>query len=837
MRRLLIAAWSVICRFSANPAKTGLPLVALVSLAMRSPIVWFAVLAVTADAAWADSSLDAKRPHQAAVGVPIGDVHVSDPFWTPRVERCRDVTLPYCFEVCRQTGRIGNFEKAAGLRPGKFEGIWFNDSDVYKVVQGAALELGRHADDKLDSLADEVIAKIAAAQQSDGYLGTFFTLDNQHLRFKQIINPARHELYCMGHLIEAGAVHFDATGKRNLLDVACKLADHVDSKFGPGKSMMVPEHQEIELGLIELYRVTGQKRYLELARFFIDQRGNAEGHALYGPYMQDHEPVRESDEIVGHAVRAMYHCVGMADLYRETGDARLLAACRRLWESTTHRKMYVTGGVGATARGEAFEPDYVLPNESAYCETCAQIGLILLAHRLWLIEPRAEYADVLERALYNSFLSGLSLSGTKFFYQNRLAANGDYRRRDWYGCACCPSNVVRIYPALGRFIYGRQDRSVFVNLFISGSAELAVGDVPVTISQKTRYPWQGKIEIAVDSDRPCAMELCLRIPNWCRERTMPGSLYRSVARQDAPQPYTVQLNGKPIDVAVDAVGYARVERIWQPGDTVLLNLAMPVCRVYAHEKIAADVNRVALQRGPIVYCVEAVDHGSRIDHLILPREAPLAAEYRPELLGGVTALHGKATAGMVADESGRIESRPVDVVAIPYFAWDNRTGGAMAVWLPEDPALARPVPRPTVASRATATASHCWPRDAIGAVNDQIVPPSSHDLAVPRHTWWDHKGTVEWVQYDLAQPATVAGVEVFWFDDRRTGHCWVPQSWRVLARVDGRWQPVDNPTEYGVERDRFNRTTFTPVKTTALRVEARLRPECSAGVLEWRVLP
>ena len=317
---------------------------------------------------------------------------------------------------------------------------------------------------------------------------------------------------------------------------------------------------------------------------------------------------------------------------------------------------------------------------------------------------------------------------------------------------------------------------------------------------------------------------------------MPGELYRSVPQEDVSRPYTVQLNGRPIDAEVDDTGYVCIERTWQPGDVVQLNLAMPTCRIYAHEKIEADVGRVALARGPIVYCVEAVDHGGRIDHLILPPEAKLHAEYRVDLLGGVTVLHGKAAAKTIVDEAGRIETRPVDMLAIPYHAWDNRTGGPMAVWLPEDPVLARPVPRPTIASRATATASHYWPPDTIGAVNDQIVPPNSHDLSVPRHTWWDHKGTVEWIQYDFAEPTTVRGVEVYWFDDRQTGHCRVPQSWRVFARINGTWQPVDTPSEFGIELDRFNRTTFTPVKTTALRVEAQLRPDCSGGTLEWRVL-
>jgi DUF1680 family protein len=327
--------------------------------------------------------------------------------------------------MCEQTGRVRNFDRAAGKLQGNFEGIWFNDSDVYKILEGAAYSLHVRPDAMLDRFTDGVIARIADAQQPDGYLFCYFILGSPDERFKHIHQPARHELYTIGHLIEAGAVHYRMTGKRNLLDVAIKAADHIDSIFGPGKRTDVPEHQEMELALIKLYEATGEKRYLHLAEFFIDQRGNAEGHELYGPYAQDHLPVRKQSEIVGHAVRAMYNCIGMLDLYAHRGDRELLAACRRMWESATHRKMYITGGVGASPHGEAFSADYDLPNESAYAETCAQIGLILFAHRMLLIEPNAEYADVMERVLYNAFLSGLSLSGERFFYQNRLATRGN----------------------------------------------------------------------------------------------------------------------------------------------------------------------------------------------------------------------------------------------------------------------------------------------------------------------------------------------------------------------------------------------------------------------------
>ena len=620
-----------------------------------------------------------RRPYQKLSAPPIADVRITDAFWAPRIKTCREVTLPYCFEMCEKTGRIGNFVKAAGKAKGKFEGIWFNDSDVYKIVEGAAYVLGTDPKARLAGTTRQVVAKIAAAQQPDGYLFCYFILGNAAERFKHIHSPARHELYTMGHLVEAGAVHYEMTGKRDLLDVACKVADHIDSVFGPGKQMDVPEHQEMELALIKLYEATGEQRYLKLAAFFIDQRGNAAGHTLYGAYSQDHTPVRKQSDAVGHAVRAMYNCIAMADLYAHTGDAELLAACRRLWESATHRRMYVTGGVGATSRGEAFGGDYVLPNETAYAETCAQIALIFFAHRMGLIEPDAEYADVMERALYNAFLSGLSLSGTEFFYQNRLAADGSYRRRPWYGCACCPSNVVRVYPKLGRFIYAHDEANIYVNLYVAGTAKVPLEGGAVTLKQQTRYPWDGHVVMIVEPPGEKAFDLCLRIPGWCRDARTPGGLYRHAAADKDQAKPMLTVNGKPVATGKLDKGYVRIRRRWAPGDTVALNLPMPIRRVRAHAKVAADAGRLALQRGPIVYCVEGVDNGGRVGHLVLAPDVELKAEHRPKLLGGVTVLKGKAHARI----AGANRLAEADLLAVPYYAWDNRGAGEMAVWLAE----------------------------------------------------------------------------------------------------------------------------------------------------------
>ena len=647
-----------------------------------------------------------RASYQALSAPRLADVRIEDGFWSPRIKCAREVTQPYCLQMCERTGRIGNFAKAAGLQEGAFEGIWFNDSDVYKILEGAAYVLATHPDARLRRLTDEVTATIAAAQQPDGYLFCFFTLGDKDQRWKNIVRPARHEMYCMGHAVEAGAADFEQTGRRRMLEVACKVADHIDSIFGPGRRADVPEHQELELALIKLYRVTGRKRYLELARFFIDQRGNARGHKLYGTQYQDHAPVRRQSEIVGHAVRAMYHCTGMADLYAETGDRELLAACRRLWQSATHRKMYVTGGVGATPRGEAFGADYELPNETAYAETCAAIGLVFFAHRMLLIEPDAEYADVLERVLYNGFLSGVSLSGTEFFYQNRLATRGDYRRQPWYGCACCPSNVVRVFPKIGRYVYSQGEEAVYVNLYVGGTAKLALHGTPITLTQQTRYPWEGNVKLTVRPAKPLEFELCFRIPGWCRSRQTPGGLYRLAPADNLDPVVTVLVNGQPVHTGslaqngAFAKGYLHLRRAWRPGDIVELRMPMPVRRVHAHPSVKANADRVAIQRGPIVYCVEAVDHGGRVRQLVLPPDAKLAFQQRPELLGGVTVITGKAAA-RTADSQ---ELKRVDLLAIPYYAWDNRQGGEMAVWLPEEPKLAVPMPRPTTAGTARPSA-------------------------------------------------------------------------------------------------------------------------------------
>jgi len=585
--------------------------------------------------------------HRAFSAVPFTEVKLGDDFWTPRIRTNREKSLPHNFRWCEQTGRISNFVKAAGLAKGKFEGIFFNDSDVYKVLEGASYALADRRDSGLEATVDEVIAKIAAAQQPNGYLNTYFTLVAPDKKWTDF--AVKHELYCAGHLIEGAVAHYRATGKKTFLNVAIKLADHIDATFGPSKRHEVPGHEELELALVKLYQVTGEARYLKLAEFLLNIRGDQSQRAkLFGAYAQDHIPVRQQREIVGHAVRAMYLYAGVADVAAYTGDPGFLEAMRALWHDVVDRKMYVSGGIGARHQGEAFGDAYELPNDTAYCETCATIGLAFWAHRLNLLHGDAQYADVLERAIYNGVLSGIALDGEHFFYVNPLASAGKHHRQPFFGCACCPSNVVRFIPSVPGYVYAQNEAGVVVNLYAAGTGTIPCKAGKVTLTQETRYPWDGKVTIRVEPEKPAAFDISLRIPDWC-------------------QGATIAVNGKPVEKPEVVKGYARLGREWKQGDTIALDLPMAIRRIEAHPSVKADAGRVAVQRGPIVYCFEAVDNGGSVKDLVLASDPKFTAEHKSDLLGGVTVIHG-------LDRSGRT------VTAIPYYAWDHRQPGEMIVW-------------------------------------------------------------------------------------------------------------------------------------------------------------
>ncbi len=626
--------------------------------------------------------------------VPFTAVTIADGFWSPRLETNRTVTVRYDFQKCERTGRVSNFARAGGLEPGDFEGLFgFNDSDVFKVIEGASYALSLQPDPDLERYLDELAVKVAAAQEEDGYLYTPVTIGKMAKDPICCVSGSRwadlrsgHELYNLGHFYEAAVAHHQATGKRTLLDVALKSADLLTGVFGPGRNMGVPGHQEVEIGLVKLYRATGEKRYLDLARFFLDQRGNAEGHELYGAYNQDHLPVVEQTEAVGHAVRAGYMYAGMADVGALSGDRSYVDALERIWGNVVGRKLYVTGAIGARRQGEAFGDDYELPNRTAYAETCASIANAMWNHRLFLLNGDAKYLDVLERVIYNGFLSGISLDGEHFFYPNPLASDGHEAfnqgargRKGWFDCSCCPTNVVRFLPSIAGYVYAQRERDLFVNLFVAGHAEMEVDGGKVRVTQETRYPWDGRVGITLEPERDEELTLHVRVPGWARGRPVPSDLYRYV--DSSQESFVVEVNGEPQKVEL-VKGFAAISRSWRKGDTVELRLPMPVRRVVSHEKVEADADRVALERGPVVYCAEAVDNGGKVFNLVLPDGAPLEARSRDGLLGGVTVIEGKAL-GLVPAEDGRsVVTREQDFVAVPYYAWAHRGEGEMAVWLP-----------------------------------------------------------------------------------------------------------------------------------------------------------
>lgn len=616
--------------------------------------------------------------------VPFTAVRFDDAFWRPRLETNRAVTLPFNFRKCEETGRIDNFAKAAGWMDGPHEGIFFNDSDVFKVVEGAAYSLALAPDPALDSYLDDLIAKFAGAQEPDGYLYTARTIDPSAVRADRegltrwSHLRVNHELYNVGHLYEAAVAHFQATGKRNLLDVALKNADLIDSVFGPDKRRDVPGHQEIEIGLAKLYRVTGDERYLRLAKFFLDERGHANGRELYtnfgNPgYMQDHLPVTEQREAVGHAVRAVYMYTGMADVAALTGDSRYIEAINRLWENVVGRKLYLTGGIGARHTGEAFGDDYELPNAEAYAETCAAIANVLWNQRMFLLHGDARYVDILELSLYNGLLSGISLSGDEFFYTNPLASDGKTAvnrgaigRQPWFDCSCCPTNDVRFLASLPGYVYAAdaKNKTLYVNLFVAGQATVNVGGQQVRLRQETTYPWNGRVRLRVELPGKADFALALRIPGWAVNQPVPGDLYRYLAPESSRPTLTV--NGEVVEPPMEK-GYAVLRRAWKSGDVVELTLPLPVRRVLCHEAVESNRGRVAFMRGPLVYCVEGVDNGGSLADLTLADAAALSVEHRAELLNGVTVIR---TGG----------EHPF--TAIPYYAWGHRGVGEMAVWLP-----------------------------------------------------------------------------------------------------------------------------------------------------------
>jgi DUF1680 family protein len=768
--------------------------------------------------------------------VPFTAVHLTDSFWAPRIAMNAKVTIPIAFGYCESTGRVRNFDIAAGVDTGKFQTIYpFDDSDVFKIIEGAAFSLQTMPDPKLDGYLDTLIAKIGAAQEDDGYLYTNRTIAERnggvglhewaHKNRWELDSILSHELYNLGHLYEAAVAHYQATGKRSLLDIALKSADLVYRDFYEKGCRVYPGHQVIEMGLVKLYRSTGERKYLDLAKLFLDMRG-PKGQE----YNQAHIRPVDQTTAVGHSVRATYMYSGMADIAALESDKDYLAAITSVWEDLVYRKMYVTGGIGASGGNEGFAEPYHLPNATAYCETCASIGDIFFNHRLFLLHGESKYYDVLEKTLYNAMLSGVSVSADRFFYPNPLESHGQHERSAWFGCACCPSNICRFIPALPGYIYAVTKNDLYINLFASNSAEMKVGSNTVSVYQKTSYPWDGIIEIGIDPETESKFSLKLRIPGWAGSEAIPGSLYSFP--DDKVMTVALKVNG--IDAGIEKEnGYAVVTRKWKKGDVVTLSLPMPVREVVADERIKDDRGKVAIQKGPVIYCAEWPDNDGKVLNLVLGSERSYSEAFDFSIPGGAL---GITTAGRSLSRKldGTVEGKEgVSIKLIPYALWNNRGRGEMAIWLPVTDSVARPLPAPTVARLSKVSASK--ETRAISAVNDQVVPKSSGDESNPFYHWWPEKDKWVWMQYDFSEPATISFSSVYWFDDEPRGGCRVPETWELLYRKGGNWLPVKTENKYTVTLNGWDTVRFAPVKTDAVRISVKLKKEFASGIHEWVV--
>ena len=775
--------------------------------------------------------------------VPFTKVRPTDSFWAPRIARNRETSLPHALAQCDKTGRFANFENASKRLAGAdakdgFKGFYFNDSDVYKMLEGVANMLAIQRDAGLDTVADDLISRVAAAQEKDGYLYTARTLCGADYmppggkeRWSDL--GAGHELYCVGHLYEAAAAHFAATGKRNLLNIAVRNADLVCKVFGPGPGKLrTPDgHPEVEIGLMKLAKATGNKAYADLAKFFIERRGDPSRKDRIGEYAQDHKPLVQQTEAVGHAVRAAYLYSGASDVATQRSDPALAAVVDRLWDDVVAGKIYVTGGIGSRGSGEAFGDRYELPNRTAYAETCASIAMVLWCQRQFERHGDSKYVDVLERTLYNGLISGVSADGKGFFYTNPLESRSGSTRPAWHDCACCPPNVLRFLPTVPGFAYAVAGNTVHVNLYLASTADIAVGNGTLRLIQTGNHPWDGNIGIRVESPKPLRCTVKVRIPGWARGEAMPSDLYRFADKASGKVRLTV--NGKPVEMRIER-GYVAIDRSWKSGDQIGLELPMEPRRVVAHPGVVADRGRVALQRGPLVYCAEGIDQaGKGVLARFLPDSEPIRTSVRSDWFGGTVILETSARE-TVRDSAGNVApgaSSPLRLV--PYACWANRERGEMAVWMAREPGAAQLPPLPTYARTARWSASG---GTGLESVRDQQEPASSIDHANPFFHWWPRKGTAEWVQADLTSPARIAGVSVYWFDDTGIGECRLPASWKVKLRVDGNWVDVQNTTPYGTASDSYNTVAFAPQRADAVRLEIQLPAGFAAGIHEVRIL-
>ena len=786
-------------------------------------------------------------PIGAQTGYPINPVPFTavkvtpGTFWGQRLEASRNVTVPLAFSKCESEGRYKNFEHAAmhlkdPSKVFKVNGVGysFDDTDPYKTIEGASYILQTYPDKKLRAYVDSVIDIIATAQEPDGYLYTARTqnpADPHHWAGdKRWVKEEdlSHELYNLGHMIEGAVAHWQATGSRKFLDIARRYADVVCKEVGPnpGQACVVPGHQIAEMALCRLYLATGEKKYLDEAKFLLDYRGKTQ---IKQEYSQSHQPVVDQKEAVGHAVRAAYMYAGMADVAALTGDQGYVNAIDRIWDNIVTKKLYITGGIGATSSGEAFGKNYELPNMSAYCETCAAIGNVYVNYRLFLLHGDAKYFDVLERTLYNGLISGVSLEGNGFFYPNPLESMGQHQRQAWFGCACCPSNICRFIPSLPGYVYAVKDRNVYVNLFLSNRSELNVGKKKVALSQQTNYPWDGDITITIDKNNVGRFALKIRIPGWVKGKVVPSDLYSYTDGKRLG--YRVSVNNQQLYPEIH--DYITIDRYWKKGDKVQIHFDMEPRTVRANNKVEADRGMVAVERGPLVYCAEHPDNAFDVFSALVNQD-PKFQLGKKEIAGTEVVTLTTDAQTLDFNKQGKLVVKDQTLTLIPYYAWCHRGSGKMRVWLPQDLKATTPAQPATLASESKVSSSSKVP--ALSSINDRLVPRDENDRSMPYTHWWPKKATTEWLAYEFPEAATVQTCTVYWFDDAPWGGCRVPKSWRILYQdAQGQWLPVKDADHYPTVRGAACTVNFTPVKTKALRLEITQPDEFSTGVFEWSV--
>lgn len=753
------------------------------------------------------------------------NVKVDDGFWSPRQKALVSRTMREQFDQLVEKKYKQNFERAAKREKGGYVGYVFNDSDAYKVLEAASYTLGIERAPWLEKEVDEWIDLIGRAQESDGYLNCHFQLNEPQNKWTNLRD--QHELYCAGHLFEAASAHYLATGKTTFIKVARKLADHIDARFGPGKKMGYPGHPETELALFKLASATREQRYFKLAEFFINSRGTkwfATEHKTpldqyNGEYWSDNALIRDHETIIGHAVRAAYLMSGATDLARATNDPKLEAMLDRMWESTTKRRMFVTGGLGPSGSNEGFTVDYDLPTFTAYQESCASIANALWNYRMTLLHGDGKYADVMETAIYNGSLAGINYQGDKYYYTNPLASHGNHHRSDWFGCACCPPNLARLIGQLGGLAYAQSNDSAYMMMFVGGTAKLNVGGKDVGLKVETRYPYEGEVKVTVNPSSPAQFALKMHIPSWVSQ-------------------VGVSVNGENKKVAVTN-GFAAIQRNWKKGDVVKLSMDMSVRRVISHPSVKDTFGKYAFARGPLVYCLEATDNPFDMDQIGIPMNGAVTSKTVKGLFGDTTVLEGDAFTTTEQTWSGKLfastsQPKPVKFRAIPYCFWDNRSAGEMRVWVSPNPV---PSPLRGHEKKAVATTSFKNSNADPSGLNDGYAPANSNQNSPKQQHFWPHKGGQEWVQYTFPAAITVSSSRVYWFDDTGHGECKVPKSW-VLQFKDGNiWKDVSprSDSKFGLVLDAWNEIHFRPITAREFRISITQQDKWSSGIHEWQI--